>query len=252
MASRSTRSIRMASRLGDVGRGQARTSAEFERLDTTNIDVVIFDLDQTLVDRNATFINFLREQRIRYAEQLGEVNSDEYIRFVLTLDNNGYADKVTIYQRVAQEFGLAAEMGNALYEDYLAQYGLQPVLFPHVHDLLTRLSKRFRLGMITNGRTLGQTRKIELTQIDGYFETIVISETEGIKKPDVRIFERCLKRMDVMADRAIYIGDNPVNDIDAPRSMGMKTIWLDHGIYDPPAAVDATVHNIIAVEEILS
>lgn len=240
-----------------MGRGyyarvvQARTSADFELLDTSLIDAVIFDLDQTLLDRTATIVNFLCQQHKRRLDLLGDVDVEQYTQLVLSLDNNGYADKVSVYERVAVEFGLAESIGTELYEDYLERYGLQPVLFPNVHELLTKLSEQYRLGLITNGRTVGQERKISGTQIRDYFETILISETEKIKKPDVRIFERCLERMSLRAECTIYIGDNPTNDIDAPKSIGMKAIWVDHGIYDAPVAVDATVSKIFDVAEIL-
>jgi len=222
-----------------------------DRIDKTIITTIIFDLDQTLVDRRAIFVNFLRGQHERWAEKFADTGADQYIRFILSLDNNGYSDKATIYQQVASKFGLNDDAGPALYADYTEFYGASPVLYPGVHQLLTRLAKQYKLGLISKGRTIGQTRKIEQTNIRGYFETILVSETEGIKKPDTRIFERCLQRMNVQAAHAIYIGDNPVNDIEPPRSLGMQAIWVDQGIYEPTAAANAVIQEIAELEEIL-
>jgi putative hydrolase of the HAD superfamily len=61
--------------------------------------------------------------------------------------------------------------------------------------------------------------------IEKYFETILISEWEGMKKPDHEIFEKALKQLNVLANECVYIGDHRENDIKAARKVGMKTIW---------------------------
>lgn len=222
-----------------------------KKLDPTSNDAVLFDLEQTLVDRNATFSNFLRSQYAQFEPLLTAVDKDEYVRSILLLDNKGYADEATIYQSFTEQFGLAPHLGMLLYNQYLDFYGQRPVLFPRVPELLIRLSVHYRLGLITNGRTVRESMMIDLAQIGDYFETILISETEGIEKPDVRIFECCLERMDVAATRTVYVGDHPVNDVAAPQSIGMKAIWMNLGVYDPPVAATETVSNIIDVAEIL-
>jgi len=141
-------------------------------IDKTIITAVIFDLDQTLLDRRATFINFLHKQHERWAEKFAGTSVDEYVHFMLSLDNNGYADKAQMYQQSAQKFGLPSDSGLALHVDYKERYGASPILYPGVHQLLARLAKQYKLGLITNGRTVGQEQKIEGAQIRDYFETI--------------------------------------------------------------------------------
>ena len=79
----------------------------------------------------------------------------------------------------------------------------------------------------------------------------MISETEGIKKPDPQIFQRCLARLNVTADKALYIGDSPGSDIAPAHALGMQTIWVDHGIYEAPEAADGTIHAINKLLDIL-
>ena len=55
------------------------------------------------------------------------------------------------------------------------------------------------LGMITNGYGQFQMDNIKALGIERYFETILVSEWEGIKKPDPQIFKRALKQLNVAA-----------------------------------------------------
>lgn len=58
-----------------------------------------------------------------------------------------------------------------------------------------------------------------------YFNTILVSEWEGIKKPDPQIFIRALEKLKVLPSESIFMGDYPVNDVKASQNVGMKGIW---------------------------
>lgn len=61
--------------------------------------------------------------------------------------------------------------------------------------------------------------------IENYFDIILISEWEGIKKPNPQIFHRALKQLNVSANESIFIGDHPVNDVEAAKNAGMIGVW---------------------------
>jgi FMN phosphatase YigB (HAD superfamily) len=50
-------------------------------------------------------------------------------------------------------------------------------------------------------------------EIGHYFETILILESEGIRKPDATIFNRALSRLSVRAGEAMFVGDHPIVDV---------------------------------------
>jgi putative hydrolase of the HAD superfamily len=67
-----------------------------------------------------------------------------------------------------------------------------------------------RLGIVTNGQTEWQSRKIDSLGLASFFDVVLISETEGIRKPDVRIFDRAREICGV--DRPVesmFVGDHP-------------------------------------------
>ncbi len=86
--------------------------------------------------------------------------------------------------------------------------------------------------MITNGFTDFQWMNIKVLGIDHYFDTILVSEQEGIKKPHKDIFLRALKALDVSAEESVYIGDHPGNDVLGARGAGMHAVWKKDAFFD--------------------
>lgn len=66
---------------------------------------------------------------------------------------------------------------------------------------------------------------INALRIDKYFDLILVSEWEGLKKPDPQIFIRALKELNVLPNESIFMGDHLENDVKAARNVGMIGIW---------------------------
>jgi HAD superfamily hydrolase (TIGR01509 family) len=60
-----------------------------------------------------------------------------------------------------------------------------------------------------------------------YFEHIVDSALEGVRKPDPEIFRRALARMHASAADTMYAGDIPNVDVDGARSAGLDAVLID-------------------------
>jgi putative hydrolase of the HAD superfamily len=99
-------------------------------------------------------------------------------------------------------------------------------LFPEVEEVLPRLSKAYRLAVISNFD--GRLRKI-LTDLktSEYFERIVVSSEAGADKPHPEIFEAALQAMQVRPEHAMHIGDDPVLDWQAAKAAGIPVFELD-------------------------
>jgi FMN phosphatase YigB (HAD superfamily) len=49
----------------------------------------------------------------------------------------------------------------------------------------------------------------------------------GFAKPHPAMFQQALEKANVAPHQAVHIGDHPVQDIQAARDVGMKTIWVN-------------------------
>ena len=61
--------------------------------------------------------------------------------------------------------------------------------------MVQTLSGRARLAIITNGLKAVQRPRFAASALRDYFDVIVISEEEGVAKPDPRIFDIAFTRM---------------------------------------------------------
>jgi putative hydrolase of the HAD superfamily len=59
-----------------------------------------------------------------------------------------------------------------------------------------------------------------------YFDLILISAEVNQRKPSPKIFKKALKKLDVDASKAVFVGDMPDLDIMGAKSAGMKTVLI--------------------------
>ncbi len=93
----------------------------------------------------------------------------------------------------------------------------------HVHDLLERLSQRYRLGLISNypcSRSI--THSLQQHKLDRWFEAIVVSADHGRVKPHPVLFETLTTQMGIAPEQALFVGDNWLGDIQGAKRFGMR------------------------------
>jgi len=118
---------------------------------------------------------------------------------------------------------LAAEVSEFFANDRSRRH----VVFAESEQVLHQLKKNFRLALITNGAPDIQGTKIDGSNLASFFETIIISGDHGFGKPDLRIFQLALNRLEVAAHEAVMIGDSLNRDVAGARDAGIRTIWIN-------------------------
>lgn len=186
----------------------------------------MFDLDGTLLNRDESVKKFIDNQYERLNKWLHHIPKENYISKFIELDNRGYVWKDKVYQQLTEEFEITEVSWEELLQDYINQFKHHCVPFPNLVKMLEELqSNHFSLGIITNGFGQFQMDNIKALGIEPYFETILVSDWEGIKKPDPQLFTRALNQLHVTASESIFVGDHPENDVQASKHVGMKSIW---------------------------
>ena len=190
------------------------------------IKAVLFDLDDTLYDREALVRRVIIDQYDAFEPELRSVDKDEFVTRIVQLDDHGYADKRALYATVGAEWRLAPDLIGRLAQDFWNSYDEKCELSQDTRITLQTLRESaMKIGVITNGGTERQQRKLESLGISSWFDVILISEAEGLKKPDAEIFHRAVGRCGVQAREAIFVGDHPETDIGGALQAGLRAIW---------------------------
>lgn len=223
------------------------------------IKAAIFDLDGTLLNRDESVKLFIGNQYDRLHRFVGHIPREQFAARFIELDKRGYVWKDKVYQQLVDEFRVVDITWDELLQDYIDEFQNHCVAFPNLIEMLEVLKrKNLKLGIITNGKGKFQMDNIIALGIEKYFDAILVSEREGIKKPDPQIFERALERLDVSPNGSIFVGDHPVNDVKAAKNVGMIGIWkkdfqwnaVDADfIVDDLAEVPSIVEKVSVVEE---
>lgn len=215
------------------------------------ITTVVFDLDGTLLDRDASLLHFVRDQHSRLLSRASVVDKELYVSRFVELDRRGYVWKDQVYQQLIEEFGLPLSWEDLL-ADYISGFQRHCVGFSNLHETLGGLKSRgLKLGLISNGYGEFQYNNIRGLGIEHYFDIIVISEWEGLRKPDPRIFSNTLHQLESKAEESIYVGDHPINDVTASRNVGMKGIWKRDLYYDRNFAMDGEIGDLLEIMDFL-
>ncbi|PLR83361.1 L-2-haloalkanoic acid dehalogenase [Bacillus sp. V33-4] len=187
---------------------------------------VLFDLDGTLLDRDQSVHRFIVSQYDRFSNYLDHIPVDTYLTRFVELDCRGYTGKDMVYSKLVKEFNIPGCNWESLYDDYFTNFHVHCVPFPNLIRMLENLKRNsLILGVITNGYHDFQLKNIKALEIKHYFDVILVSETEGIKKPNPEIFKRAIDQLGVSTEESIFVGDHPENDIAAAKSAGMTAIW---------------------------
>lgn len=87
------------------------------------------------------------------------------------------------------------------------------------------------LGVITEGLEVKQAEKLVRMRIHTYLSAnaVFISNQLGISKPNPKIYQRACSDLNLKPSETMYVGDNPLHDIDPPNSIGMRTVRMRRG-----------------------
>jgi putative hydrolase of the HAD superfamily len=215
------------------------------------LKAVIFDLDNTLVDRTATFNSFARSFTDTYFQHI--TSREELVKRIIELDEDGYKEKNAMFKELLTELPWSSKPElTELLHFYEEKYVEQALLMDDAREVLRYVREKYKTGLITNGKTSVQYGKLDRLQLRSSFDVIVVSEEAGIKKPDSRIFEIAAEQLGLNPEECVYIGDHPVNDIEGAAAAGMKTIWL--GVNQPwrKGLTVTPLHSITSLKQLPS
>ena len=189
--------------------------------------VIVFDLDNTLIDRQRAFTEMLKDRIELTLPEDKKHLKEQAIQDILMWDDNGTVSRSVSFKKYCDKYEVTCMTSEELSTYWTTISGSVVYLFDDVIDVIAYLKEKYRLAILTNGSPISQRRKLESTGILNMFELSVVSGEVGIDKPDPRIFDVMCERLNVKPEDCLYIGDNYVNDVLGARNAGWNAIYLN-------------------------
>lgn len=231
---------------------------------TPNYKHLFFDLDHTIWDFDKNAEETLHELYHSYKlNNLGLHSADVFIETYTKNNHQLWADyhigkiskevlRSTRFSKTFIELGISPDLIPGDFEnDYVAICPTKTNLFPHAHDTLAYLQKKYTLHIISNGFKESTELKIGNTDLAKYFSTIFISEIIGFNKPDKAIFDHALGTTDAVIAESMMIGDSVEADIRGAQAYGMKAIYFNPERKAKPEDVEHEIYCLSELVQIL-
>lgn len=205
--------------------------------DKNKISDIFFDLDHTLWDFEKN--SELTFKKIFYLMNL-KISLNDFLELYRPINHKYWKlyreNKISHYDLRYQRFKLTFLKLNYkidysqiikisdLYIKYLSSFSF---LFFGAIDLLDNLIIKYNLHIISNGFENVQKLKIKNSGLDKYFDNIFTSEHIGYKKPDYKIFNYALNKVNVKPESSVMIGDSKEADITGALNVGINAIHFN-------------------------
>ena len=156
-------------------------------------------------------------RKIRY-EQLREVTNAVWV--VEALSNLGF--KVS-----ADDYRIKAAL-NVFFKAYVETLELRE----GAKKLIKQATQQCKVALISNFTHAPVIySSLRKTGINTFFNAVVVSEENGWRKPSSHIFQDALDKLQIQANEAVYVGDNPIEDIKGAKQAGLKTVFVASQFY---------------------
>ncbi|MDJ0332870.1 HAD family hydrolase [Planococcus sp. S3-L1] len=191
---------------------------------------MIFDLDDTLLDRNQAVNNLFSILIEDFYENVKEINKKEMLKKFKEYDkrNYGNGDKTRVLEPFFDEFPTESRLHrNDMLDFWNTNFPNCFSANQNTIDIVNTIKKQVKIAIITNGATKRQKAKMSKSKLDRCFDKVIISEEVGFSKPDEQIFEMALKNLNVKPEEALFVGDDLVKDIGGCQNVNIKGIWFN-------------------------
>jgi putative hydrolase of the HAD superfamily len=192
-------------------------------MNDTARSLVIFDLDNTLVDRE----RFFAAWAVEFIDGLG-LDKAAALALIRRTDDDGRAPRSVFFARLHEAFGLRQSVETLVadyWTDQISRYRCEPETIQGL-SLLRTLGHR--LGIATNGGQR-QVEKINACGLDRLVDGISVSDIVGHPKPDPRLFEALAATCGATLEGAWVVGDRADADIAGALAIGARSVWVSRG-----------------------
>lgn len=212
----------------------------------TEVDLLIFDLDGTLVDSLDDIVGSVNFTLSKLGlKQLEKPQIRSYVGDgIKTL----LARAVGTQEPVSEEL---VEKARKIYYEHHEEHCLDHVMmYPHALDVMEHFASK-KKAVVSNKSERFTKKILEGLGLASYLDLIVGGDTLSDKKPNPIVIEHAVALLKVAKNRTVMIGDGP-QDIQCGRSAGVLTCGATYGFKPAEDTKDADfrINDLIELKKI--
>lgn len=211
-----------------------------------DIELIIFDLDGTLIDSKVDITHALNYTLRKFNHHTLKI--DEVERLIGGGARNLLKKAMGIQNKEDED--KAYEIFINYYSDHLIDNTL---LYPSVNELLEHFNLK-KMAIISNKPTELCIKALEGLKILFYFSLVLGGDSMRVKKPSPAPLLKAMKELGAAKEKTIMVGDSPV-DVEAGKRAGIITCGVTYGYSSKEALnlseADIMVNNLAELKEII-
>ncbi|QAY65337.1 YjjG family noncanonical pyrimidine nucleotidase [Paenibacillus protaetiae] len=204
-----------------------------------NYKAILFDLDNTLLNYSVSEIKSMQKT----VEKHGLIHKETFSwnmfwnlfsRVNLHYWSNRQTSGYNIYQILEHSFqdtlkdlGLDPSESGILAKLYWNTFCRACDFEDYAKEVLFHLHGKYKLAIISNGIGEAQRNRLAAGGINHFFDALIISDEVGYWKPDKKIFDETLTRLDIKRTEALFIGDSLHDDYNGAINAGIDFCYYN-------------------------
>ena len=191
------------------------------------ITTVVFDLDDTLYDE----VDYCKSGFTSVSEFLADLQKSQPAERIYDVLWKKFkaGNRTKTFNAALDELGIPYDDRLIQKLIYVYRNHVPKITLPQQStDVLSRLSGRYMLAMLTDGFLPAQKLKIKALGIEKYFKFILYTEQLGREfwKPSPVGFEKIIQTLNAKPQSIAYVADNQMKDFIAPNKLDFSTIQI--------------------------
>jgi HAD superfamily hydrolase (TIGR01509 family) len=234
--------------------------------DGSVIRAVLLDLDDTLLDnRSGVSVAWDRVSAMLAAEH---AFTAEAARELIDSESDWFwadssrhrtgrldllAARRTILSRVLEKLGTAdaplVERAACVYGEHrFSTLCFEEEALAVLADLRRRVE---RIGLVTNGASDAQRRKLDHFALERHFDHVQIEGELGVGKPESAAYRHALAQVGTRPEETLMVGDSFDADVLGALGAGLHAAWIDaHRRGAPPAQAPRDFHTLASIGDL--
>jgi putative hydrolase of the HAD superfamily len=220
---------------------------------------ILFDFDGTVGDSWGGYDRQRQAISDVVRRRAPGVDVDEFERRYVALSDSHYAVMLRenhAYdefrrRRLAEALEPWHVLDDDLFGEYLVAHNRAIDELPAFPDAVATIralrARGIRVGVLTNGPSALQRRKLRASGLADEFDAIAVSGELGFHKPDRRAFEKALALLGTCAEETAMVGDDLENDVAGALAAGFAAVvWVERA----PGALPAGARLVREIAEV--